>query len=72
MKLIHPQLRFPGQLLAVSASPSVEGDLPWLLEKYAVLEDAAVAAGFQAAIRSVMGDIKDEGKRLNYLLSSIK
>ena len=53
------------------SSVCLEGDLPWLLEKYAVLEDAAVAAGFQAAIRSVMGDIKDEGKRLNYLLTSI-
>jgi len=53
------------------SSVCAEGDLPWLLEKYGVLEDAAVAAGFQAAIRSVMGDIKDEGKRLNYLLSSI-
>ena len=53
------------------SSVCLEGDLPWLLEKYGVLEDAAVAAGFQAAIRSVMGDIKDEGKRLNYLLTSI-
>jgi len=64
-----------GEISRVAAaslsSVCLEGDLPWLLEKYAVLEDAAVAAGFQAAIRSVMGDIKDEGKRLNYLLSSI-
>ncbi|HOJ27029.1 MAG TPA: DUF1080 domain-containing protein, partial [Candidatus Saccharicenans sp.] len=53
------------------SSVCLEGDLPWLLEKYAVLEDAAVATGLQAAIRSVMGDIKDEEKRLKYLLTSI-
>jgi len=52
-------------------SVCAEGDLPWLLEKYATLEDAAVAAGFQAAIKSVMGDIKDEGKRQEYLFASI-
>ncbi len=53
------------------SSVCLEGDLPWLLEKYAVLEDAAVATGFQGAIRSVMGNINDERKRLNYLLTSI-
>jgi len=56
---------------ACLSSVCAEGDLPWLLEKYATLEDTAVAAGFQAAIKSVMGDIKDEGKRLRYLLTSI-
>lgn len=53
------------------ASVCAEGDLPWLLEQYGVLEDAAVAAGCQAAIKSVMGDIKDEEKRQQYLLTTI-
>jgi len=53
------------------ASVCAEGDLPWLLEKYALLEDAGVAAGCQAAIKSALGDVKDEGKRQQYLLASI-
>jgi len=53
------------------ASVCSEGDLPWLLEKYALLGDAAVAAGCQAAIKSALGGVKDEGKRQQFLLASI-
>ena len=56
---------------ACLSSVCTQSDLPWLLEKYAGMEDKAAAAGYQTAIKSIMGDIKDEGKRQEYLFASI-
>jgi len=56
---------------ACLSSVCTQSDLPWLLEKYAGMEGKAAAAGFQTAIKSIMGDIKDERKRQQYLFASI-